>query len=59
MAVMGRKKAMVKRMVENLRIQKKEWSEEEKKRIEEQKKPISEEEHRNRLEELKKIGLIK
>ena len=54
---MGRKKQMIKRMVENLRIKKRQWAEEEKESFKE--KEITPEEHKKRLEYLKSLGIIK
>lgn len=56
---MGRKKQMVKRMMENIKIMKRELSVEEKKKMEEQKQQVSAEEHQRRLKMLKEMGVLK
>lgn len=50
---------MVKRMMENIKIMKRELSIEEKKKMEEQKQQVSAEEHQRRLKMLKEMGVLK
>ncbi len=59
MAVMGRKKQMVRTIILNRRSKEKESIEGERRKSEEQIKSVSEEEHQDRLKKLKEIGLIK
>lgn len=56
---MGRKKQMVKQLIENKRAQLRKIVNEEKERMEEKAKEISEEEHQKRLQRLREIGLLK
>lgn len=59
MAVMGSRKQMVRRIIENRRTLSKEEEAELKRKQEEANKPISEEEHIKRIQKLRDLGLIK
>jgi len=57
MAVMGSRKQMVRRLIENQRSKSKEREKLERQRIKDE--PLTEEEHQKRLKILKDMGLVK
>ena len=59
MAVPKRKNQMIKQMMQNIKIMKRELSKEEKEKMERKNRPINEKEHQVRIQKLKEIGLIK
>jgi hypothetical protein len=59
MAVMGRKKQMVKQMIDNRRSAETDLIKQQREKDKEKEKSISEEEHKKRLETLKNLGLLK
>ena len=59
MVVIGRKKQMIRTIILNRISKEKGLIERERKKNDEQNKPPSEEEHKDRLNRLKEIGLIK
>ena len=56
---MGRKKQMIKQLIDNSRNKTKELGEKQRQKYKELQKPINEEEHEKRVEMLKKLGILK
>jgi hypothetical protein len=59
MVVPKRKSQMIKQMMNNIKVMKRELSKEEKERVKGKERPIDEGEHKKRMKLLKQIGVLK